>query len=71
MTEMRRIRRECGISVKALAASVGVTPMSIYRYEQGRRIPDADIAIKMADALECTVEQLLGTKESQEAQKGA
>lgn len=62
MTEMRRIRRAYGISVKALAASVGVTPMSIYRYEQGRRIPDADIALKIAAALGCTVEQLLGTK---------
>ena len=71
MTEMRRLRKAYGLSVKALAASVGVTPMSIYRYEQGRRIPDADIALKIAGTLECTVEQLLGTKEIQESKKGA
>lgn len=61
MTEIRRLRRECGLSVKALASAVGVTAMSIYRYEQGRRMPDVDVAAKIAASLGCTIEQLLGT----------
>lgn len=62
MTEIRRLRRERGLSVKALASAIGVTAMSIYRYEQGRRMPDVDIAAKIAETLGCTIEQLL-TKE--------
>jgi len=62
MTEIRRLRKKCGLSVKALASAVGVTAMSIYRYEQGRRMPDVDVAAKIATALGCTIEQLLETE---------
>ena len=62
MTEMRRIRKHLGMSVKELASVVGVAPMSIYRYEQGRRIPDIIVAAKIAKALNCTIDQLIGEK---------
>lgn len=62
MTEIRRLRREKGLSVKALASLVGVTAMSIYRYEQGRRMPDVDVAAKIAVALSCSIEDLLKDK---------
>ena len=59
MTEIRRLRRACGLSVKQLASLVGVTVMSIYRYEEGRRMPDVDVAAKIATALNCRIEDLL------------
>lgn len=58
MTELRRIRREKGISIKELASAVGVAEMTIYRYERGWRIPDAKCALKIASMLGCTVDDL-------------
>lgn len=64
MTEIRRLRRVRRLSVKQLASLVGVTPMSIYRYEQGHRMPDVDVAAKIATALNCRIEDLLKTEKA-------
>lgn len=64
MPKMRVIRMACGLSVEQLAAIVGVTKMSIYRYEQGLRIPDVAIAAKIAAALGCTIEDLIDNKKA-------
>lgn len=52
-------RIELGLSQGALAEKAGVTVMSICRYENGKRIPPLDIAVKIAKALGCTVDDLL------------
>ena len=59
---IRAIRRSKGLSVKALARMVGVSAMSIYRYETGHRIPDVDVAAKIADNLGVTIEELIEKK---------
>jgi transcriptional regulator with XRE-family HTH domain len=64
MTEIRRLRKKRGLSVKRLASLVGITAMSIYRYEQGRRMPDVDVAAKIATALNCQIEDLLKTEKA-------
>ena len=59
---IRKIRVAKGLSVKSLAATVGVSAMSIYRYETGHRLPDIDVAFKIAKALGVTVDELIGKK---------
>lgn len=39
---------------------LGVSPQAIGNYEMGKRIPDADILARMAHALGCSVDWLLG-----------
>jgi transcriptional regulator with XRE-family HTH domain len=59
MTNIRKIRRACGVSVVDLAAATNLTTASIYRYEQGKRVPTLTTSAKIAEALGCTVDDLL------------
>ena len=59
---IRQLRMEKSMTVTELAETVGCNPMSIYRYETGHRIPDVDVAMKIANALGVTVDELMGKK---------
>lgn len=58
MATIREIRKAKGLSVKALAAAAGVTPMSIYRYEREGRIPKFGVMCKIAKTLGVKVTEL-------------
>lgn len=62
MSELRKARKSLKMSAKALASMVGITPMSIYRYERGERIPDVRTAEKIADVFGCRIEELFASK---------
>ena len=51
-------RRLRGISQKQLADLIGVTPGTISHYESGRRLPNIQMALKLAQILEVSVEDL-------------
>lgn len=53
------IRKSKGISRKELAERVGVTERRLEGWEYGEREPDIKHLIALADALECTVDQLV------------
>ena len=59
MTEIRRIRKERGMTAEELADKVGVHPFSIYRYESGKREPSMSVGYKIAKVLRCTMEALV------------
>lgn len=59
MEGLRRMRIAAGVSVKELASYLGVSIMSIYRYEVGARTPDVELAAKMASYLHCSIDDLL------------
>lgn len=59
MSGIRKMRKLAGISVRCLANKVGVSMMSIYRYEQGKRTPDVETAKRIADVLNCTIVDLM------------
>lgn len=59
MTAIERIRKEKGISRAVLAKNVGVTPEAIGNYENGNREPKASILKKIAEVLECSMEDLI------------
>lgn len=63
MENMRKLRREKGISAKQLADMVGVSEVSITQYENGKRSPKKATLLKIADALGTSVEYLNGKKE--------
>ena len=64
MKEIRRLRKIAGLSVKALSTKAGVSAMSIYRYEQGKRKPDVETAVRIAKALNVSVYDLFDRKKA-------
>lgn len=62
MSNLKNIRKERGYSQKQLADLSGVNVRMIQFYEQGARdinIAQADTVYKLAQALECNMEELL------------
>jgi putative molybdopterin biosynthesis protein len=57
---VRKARESSAITQLALAAHVGLTRQSLSAIEAGRATPAVDIALRLARALGCTVEQLFG-----------
>lgn len=51
--------RRMGWTQKDLAYAIGVSPASISRYINGARVPDGYILLKLANALECTADDLI------------
>ena len=56
---LRTLRREAGISRTALAAAICRSSHSIYLWERGTVTPRADALGRLADALQCSVDDLL------------
>ncbi len=59
MNKLEKRRKEKALSRKELAEKVGVTPESIRHYEQNIREPKASILKKLAEVLECRMEDLI------------
>lgn len=71
MTEYLNIRLQKALSFskmtqKQLAQKVGITEASISHYLKGDRSPRASVVAKIAEALNCNVEFLLGTSDINE-----
>ena len=64
--KMRQLRAERGITQKELARRLGVSPSAVGMYEQGRRVPDSRTLSRIAAALDCSADELLGTDRSAE-----
>lgn len=62
-------RTEKNISMEELSGIVGVSKMTISRYESGKKIPELYNAIRLAKALGTTVEELAETQATQTAPK--
>ena len=60
MNNIRTQRRALNMTMKELAAIVGVTEAAISHYETGRREPDPNMLGRIANALHVTVDYLLG-----------
>lgn len=54
-------RKAIGLSRTALAEKVGLTVMAIGQYERGERAPSIENLCKIADTLNATVNDLVGT----------
>ena len=58
--KIREIRKKCGLTMKELAERVGVSESAISQYETGRRQPDYETLLKIADYFGVSVDYLLG-----------
>ena len=61
------LRRDAGMTRAVLAEKCGISAGTLINYENGSRIPFADTAVKMADALGVTVGEIMGVEEPDEA----
>lgn len=64
------LRKKQGMSQQTLADSVFVTRQTISKWEKNLSVPDADALIRLADALDTTVQALLGQMEESPAEPG-
>lgn len=62
------LRRKQGMSQQTLADSIYVTRQTISKWEKNLSVPDADALVRLADALETTVQALLGQPEEASAE---
>src|SRR5580700_6581117 len=57
-TNLAPLRRKRGLSAIALAATAGISRQTIYAIEAGTYVPNTAVALRLARALETTVEDL-------------
>jgi putative molybdopterin biosynthesis protein len=57
-TTLGELRRKRGLSAIRLASAAGVTRQTIYAIEAGTYVPNTAVALRLARALDTTVEQL-------------
>ena len=62
-TQLRRRRSAAGLTQAELACAAGVSRQLVAAVEAGVNVPAADAAIRLACALECTVEELFAVKQ--------
>ncbi|PKR79211.1 transcriptional regulator [Halalkalibacillus sediminis] len=68
---LRNIRMKQGYKeVDKLAANIGISASYYYKIEQGKRTPSIDLAKKIADALDHTVDELFFDQNLDVSSKG-
>ena len=63
-TKLAAIRRKRGLSAIQLASAAGVSRQTIYAMEGGTYVPNTAVALRLARALDSTVEELFALTES-------
>ena len=59
MHKIKEFRKKKNLSMDSLASLIGVSRQSIYYFEAGQREPSIDTLIKIAVALDCTVDDII------------
>ena len=59
---LKTLRKEKGFSQEQLAFRLNVVRQTISKWEKGLSVPDAELLIRLADVLDVSVSDLLGTK---------
>lgn len=57
------LRKKAGMTQQSLADALYVTRQTISKWEKNLSVPDADALVRLADALDTTVQNLLGQAE--------
>lgn len=65
-SRMKELRKDRGLTQKAVAASLGIGQTTVANYENGTRFPDLDKLGEIADLYEVSVDYLLGRSASAE-----
>lgn len=59
-TQLRKIRKERGLTQKQLAIEIGASERGIQQYELGERKPAYDALIALADYFDVSLDYLVG-----------
>lgn len=59
MLKLKERRIQQAMTQEQLAELVGVTYQAISHYESGRRFPNRETLLKIAKALNCTVDEII------------
>ena len=59
---IKEIRKSKGLSQEELAIKLNVVRQTVSKWEKGLSVPDADTLCKIADALETSISELLGSE---------
>ncbi len=59
MKKLKEKRIEKGLTQEQLGQAVGVSYRTIYQYETGRREPSLKILRALANALNCTIDEIV------------
>ena len=62
------LRKQRGMTQQSLADALFVTRQTISKWEKNLSVPDADVLVRLADALDTTVQTLLGQPEEASAE---
>jgi transcriptional regulator with XRE-family HTH domain len=57
-------RERRGLTQAELGAKAGMAPGAISHFETGQRLPSLESAVRLADALECSIDYLLGREQA-------
>lgn len=60
---IRRIRKSKGLTMKELGSIIGISEQGVGNYERGDREPGIDMMNKIAEALDASVNELIGAPE--------
>lgn len=66
---LRKLRRDRKMTRIVFAEKCGLVPATVLNYENGKRIPAADMAVKMAEVLDITVGELMGVEKNEEEKR--
>lgn len=58
---LKALRKQKGLTQEELAIRLHVVRQTVSKWESGRSVPDADILAQIADVLDVSVSDLLGT----------
>jgi transcriptional regulator with XRE-family HTH domain len=64
---LRHLRERRGLTQAELGTRAGMAAASVSHFETGQRLPSLDSLVKLADALEVSVDTLLGRTPIEEA----
>ena len=63
---LKMLRKRSGLTQAELAKQLNITPSALGNYEQGRRLPDIETLVAMAEVLGVSLDYLVIGKEHRE-----
>ena len=60
--KIKNLRHKCNMTQETLASRLGVTQASVAMWETGKALPRAEMLVKLAAVLQCTVDELLNAE---------
>lgn len=71
MIHVKELRKSKGLSQRELANKLGVSRTTVTMWESGGQYPRLETAVRVANVLGCTIDDLFGRSPPEEAQDSA